>query len=181
MKGILLQAVAACIFMSGSVGSAYSATGDKTTITLTINVTARTCQFDKASQSVELAPVRVEDFMHTSGIFAHKEVPVGISCSSNIDTVKINVKGEPAQSDNNVVHPALFRNTGSAKNIGLAFMDKNKKQISSVAGDGDSVEVELENGKATYLFWAGYGALTGIPHVSGGSFASSVNLTFDYE
>ncbi|RHH96550.1 type 1 fimbrial protein [Enterobacter cloacae] len=190
MKGILLQAVAACIFMSGTFGSAYSATGDSTTITLTINVTARTCQFDKTSQSVELNPVRTEDFLNASNVIAIKEVPVGISCSSNVDTVKIKVKGTAAYFSTNegggvggIGIPDLFKNTGTAKNIGLAFMDKDENSLISMpagSSGSDHVVVELENGQATYVFKAGYRAMSDFP-VTGGSFASSVNLTFDYD
>lgn len=188
MKRILLQTVAAYILLSGYSVIAYSATGDTTSINVTINVTGRTCQFDKASDTVQLTPVRVEDFINSSRIIAIKDVPVSITCSNNVDAVKINVKGESAyfHNDNSPsgVHPYLFQNTGTAKNIGLAFMDKDGKQLSSVNA-GEHITVPLENGKASYAFKAGYGALVseqaGLYYISAGSFQSSVNLTFNYD
>jgi len=188
MKRILPRALTTCILLSGYIASAYSATGDTTNIDITINVTGRTCQFSKATDTIQLEPVRVEDFIHTSRIIGIKEVPVSISCSNNVDTVKIHVKGEPAYFNNgsapSTLHTGLFQNTGTARHIGLAFMDKDNKQMSSV-NDGNSVVVTLENGEATYVFKAGYGALVysdmgGAQHVTGGSFQSSVHLTFDY-
>ncbi|MGT3828533.1 fimbrial protein [Enterobacter kobei] len=187
MKRILAQTAGICILLSGVTGNAYSATGDTTAINITINVKARTCQFDKASQTVELSPVRVGDFVNTLQVIAVKEVPVGIKCSSSVDTVKIKVSGTPAYFATDPVGgsliPNLFRNTGTAKNIGLAFMDKNSKPLSAIEESGggiDYVAVEPENGQATYVFKAGYQAMSDYP-VTGGTFASSVNLTFDYD
>lgn len=183
MKRILAQTAGVCILLSGTTGNTYSATGDTTTITVTINVKGRTCQFDKTSDSITLETVRIEDFFHTSGIIGIKDVPVSINCTNNVDTVKIKASGKPATYDDSggATDAGFFHNDGSAKHIGLAFMDKDGKQISSIGTSNNHVVVPLKNGKATYVFKAGYGALSEARYISGGSFQSSVNLTFDYE
>lgn len=183
MKKVISRALATSMLVSVFLTDAYSATVD-----VTINVTGRTCNFDKTTDTVTLDTVRVEDFINSKKIIGIKDVPVGIKCSSDVDTVKIKVSGEPAVDNNGASHPDYFRNTGSAKNIGLAFMDISGNPLSAGAGAGEnSVAVRLDNGGvASYTFKAGYTALVpaarnGGQYISGGDLQSSVNLTFDYD
>lgn len=181
MKRRIFPAITASLLLAGLTGQTHAATGDSVAVNITITVTAPTCEFDKLSDTVQLDTVRVEDFTKGDRIVGIKDVPVSITCN-NLDAVKIKATGVPAYSSRSpaVTDTTLFHNTGTAKNIGLAFMDASNNPLSSADGN-NSVVVTPTEGKTTYVFKAGYGAIQAGGGVSGGSFQSSVNLTFNYE
>lgn len=175
MKGILSSIAIGAMLTTALISKAHSA--GVAQLSVNIAVKSVTCSFDKTSETISLDNVRVADFLNNSGTISKKNSPINITCGSGISTVKIKVNGTPAVEEKGIKASGYFKNNGSAKNVGLNFMDNNGSTLS----DGSYVSVHPSAGKASYVFNAGYIALAVAQYVSAGSFIANVNLTFDYQ
>lgn len=164
-----VKITAALLFTLPLLG--YCNVNGTATIELIGEVKNRTCQFDKTTYSVELPPV-------ASGAFNHAEVigrgafSVTLTCGDAVTLIDLVASG--AADDNN---PDLFKNTGSAKNVGLRLFD-NEDRVLTPSGL-EPVTVTPEAQRINYNFSAAYAA-TGAGKVAPGNFISAVDLTINY-
>ncbi|WP_435947297.1 fimbrial protein [Dryocola sp. BD586] len=142
-------------------------------IPISVTVRGETCKFAVSSQAFTLADIGVlhlQNYTYSQNII---DVPVSIDCSfSGLSSIKIKVTGTPHPQNN-----TFYNNTGAAKGVGLSFMNTSYTALAY----GTTVSVPLTNEKGNYNFKAGYHRVTPTAPLSGGSFASSVTLTFMYD
>ncbi|WP_312625186.1 fimbrial protein [Scandinavium sp.] len=141
-------------------------------IPISVTVLAETCEIDVSSQVFTLADVGVlhlQDWVFRNAI----DVPVSINClDTGRSSIKIKVTG--ATESRNIL---FYKNTGTAKGVGLSFMNSYYSSIMT----GETISVPLTNERGNYNFKAAYHRIAPDEPISGGSFASSVTLTVMYD
>lgn len=165
----------ACVLVLGLTGISFSSlAADVTYTSFTISgvLEAKTCSFNETTRTIQLPDVDTKSLAHNS-VYGTTNVAVTLDCPAGVSVVSIVPSGLPAESGDTT----LFKNTGTAKNVGLRLFDNANKVMNP---DGQSkATFNPDTSGGVYLFKAGY-AGTGTGRVSGGSFNATVTLSLDY-
>lgn len=140
------------------------------------NIYANACQVDSASQdlTVSLGKANSSDFKEVGDTGKWKTFDLTLSkCPSSLVLVTGTFHGQPDST-----HPTKFANTGTAKGLALELADP-QDQIALAPHSSFSVLINPNDHTADFPLAARYYA-TSMP-VSGGTFASVVQVTFIYQ
>ena len=165
----------ACSVVLGLSGISFASLADVTSTVFTIGgvIRAKTCSFADTTMDVRLPDVDTVS-LAKNNVSSAKNFSIELNCESGVSTVSIIPTGMAVESGDTT----LFRNTGTASNVGLRLYDSSKNVLTP---DGKSKVTLSPNGDSNVLviFSAAY-AGTGSGRVNGGSFLSSVTLSLDY-
>lgn len=143
-----------------------------TTFTISGVLEAKTCSFSEKIRQINLPEVDTKS-LATHSVYGTTNVTITLNCPAGVSVVSIVPSGTAVESGDKT----LFRNTGTAKNVGLRLFD-NANNVMNPDGQTKATFNPGTTGGA-YVFNAGY-AGTGAGRVSGGSFAATVTLSLDY-
>ncbi|EPZ8357440.1 fimbrial protein [Enterobacter hormaechei] len=143
-----------------------------TTFTISGVLEAKTCTFVEKTRTIQLPEVDTKSLAHNS-VYGTTSVAVSLNCPAGVSVVSIIPSGTAVESGDTT----LFKNTGTAKNVGLRLFDNSNNVMRP---DGETkATFNPDTTAGVYVFKAGY-AGTGTGRVSGGSFAATITLSLDY-
>ncbi|MDM2737014.1 MULTISPECIES: fimbrial protein [Citrobacter] len=140
------------------------------------NIYANACQVDSASQdlTVSLGKANSSDFKEVGDTGKWKTFDLTLSkCPTTAVLATATFHGQPDST-----HPTKFANAGTAKGLALELADP-QDQIALAPHSSFSVLINPNDHTADFPLAARYYA-TSMP-VSGGTFASVVQVTFIYQ
>lgn len=162
----LMVSLASVCFM------AQAANITDSTFTISGVLKAKTCSFNEKSLTIQLPDVDTKSLAHNS-VYGTSSVVVSLDCPAGVSIVSIVPSGIAVESGD----ITLFKNTGTARNVGLRLFDSTNNIMKPDGQNKATFNPETTGG--LYNFKAGY-AGTGAGRVSGGSFSTTVTLSLDY-
>ncbi|EBY6849593.1 fimbrial protein [Salmonella enterica subsp. enterica] len=174
MKNNQLRILACSLALGLSCVSFFSHAANITynTFTITGILEAKTCSFVNKTQTVDLVEVGTKELINNKE-YGMTPVKIELDCPAGVSVVSLIPSGLAPESGDST----LFRNTGTAKNVGLRLYD-NMKNIMKPDGLSRATFNPALSAN-TYTFQAGY-ARTNTARVTAGSFNAVVTLSLDY-
>lgn len=156
------------------------AVSDATTVTIKGNIINNTCTLDTKDSIWTLGDISIREFGGKANVeLGSVIVPITfVNCGPDLDEIKVKISGtlDPDASSNTV-----FKNTGSAKGVGIRFLDVNMNPFKP---DGTTTaainDFTFNKGDATITakYTAKY-ISTG-ENITAGSVSTVINAVFTY-